>query len=46
MKKIRLAYLVSCYPMISMTFILREVRTLRHLYLLVCGIYQYTRPPF
>jgi glycosyltransferase involved in cell wall biosynthesis len=29
MKKIRLAYLVSRYPMISMTFILREVRTLR-----------------
>jgi len=31
MKKIRLAYLVSRYPMVSMTFILREVRTLRHL---------------
>lgn len=31
MKKIRMAYLVSRYPQISMTFILREVRTLRTL---------------
>jgi len=31
MKKIRLAYLISCYPMISMTFILREIRVLRKL---------------
>ncbi len=31
MKSIRLAYLVSRYPQISMTFILREVRMLREL---------------
>jgi len=31
MKNIRIAYLANRYPMISMTFILREVRTLRHI---------------
>jgi len=31
MTKIRLAYLVSCYPKISETFVLREIRTLRTL---------------
>lgn len=31
MKNIRIAYLANRYPMISMTFILREVRTLRRI---------------
>jgi len=31
MKKIRLAYLVSCYPMVSMVWIVHEIRRLRQL---------------